>query len=273
MLKSSRWLIPLLPRLLLIASLVPLSGYPSTTETGAFTMPTPAALIEARQQKKGSYEVRTQYRDDGEPRYTNRLIFQDSPYLLQHAHNPVNWYAWGKEAFAEAQRLNKPVFLSIGYSTSQPAILDNADRLYAAIEQRLRARGQAGKVGQAEIERAVQQLLAAQDKRHGGFRGAPKFPNESQLLLLLDQLEQQRCRPALPHQQPGLRFDSGHPGGLRCLSGRAAGTLRCDRRSAVAGAGARAAAAHGYLVLEHHRWWFLCQPATWRRPRSLSARC
>ena len=51
------------------------------------------------------------------PKYTNRLILQSSPYLLQHAHNPVNWYAWGDEAFAEARRSGRPVFLSIGYST------------------------------------------------------------------------------------------------------------------------------------------------------------
>ncbi|WP_172600440.1 DUF255 domain-containing protein [Sulfurivermis fontis] len=54
---------------------------------------------------------------DGRPRYTNRLILEDSPYLLQHAHNPVDWYPWGEEAFAKARRENKPIFLSIGYST------------------------------------------------------------------------------------------------------------------------------------------------------------
>jgi uncharacterized protein YyaL (SSP411 family) len=47
----------------------------------------------------------------------NRLINETSPYLLQHAHNPVDWYPWGREAFEKAQRENKPVFLSIGYST------------------------------------------------------------------------------------------------------------------------------------------------------------
>jgi uncharacterized protein len=47
----------------------------------------------------------------------NRLINEKSPYLLQHAYNPVEWYPWGEEAFTEAARLNKPVFLSIGYST------------------------------------------------------------------------------------------------------------------------------------------------------------
>jgi uncharacterized protein len=50
-------------------------------------------------------------------RYTNRLIDEKSPYLLQHAHNPVDWYPWGDEAFEKAARENKPVFLSIGYST------------------------------------------------------------------------------------------------------------------------------------------------------------
>lgn len=53
---------------------------------------------------------------DGGEKY-NRLIFEKSPYLLQHAENPVNWYPWGAEAFARAHRENKPIFLSIGYST------------------------------------------------------------------------------------------------------------------------------------------------------------
>src|SRR5512135_440476 len=47
----------------------------------------------------------------------NRLIFARSPYLLQHAENPVDWYQWGDEAFTKAKRENKPVFLSIGYAT------------------------------------------------------------------------------------------------------------------------------------------------------------
>src|SRR5216110_1360755 len=49
--------------------------------------------------------------------HTNRLAHEKSPYLLQHAHNPVDWYPWGKEAFAKARSENKPLFLSIGYST------------------------------------------------------------------------------------------------------------------------------------------------------------
>ena len=48
--------------------------------------------------------------------FTNHLINESSPYLLQHAHNPVDWYPWGEEAFAKARSENKPVLLSIGYS-------------------------------------------------------------------------------------------------------------------------------------------------------------
>ncbi len=47
----------------------------------------------------------------------NRLISEKSPYLLQHAYNPVDWYPWGQEAFDKAEKANKPIFLSIGYST------------------------------------------------------------------------------------------------------------------------------------------------------------
>ena len=47
----------------------------------------------------------------------NRLVHEKSPYLLQHAHNPVDWYAWGAEAFERARAEKKPIFLSIGYST------------------------------------------------------------------------------------------------------------------------------------------------------------
>ena len=46
----------------------------------------------------------------------NRLIHESSPYLRQHAHNPVDWYPWGEEAFARARAEDKPVMLSIGYS-------------------------------------------------------------------------------------------------------------------------------------------------------------
>lgn len=50
-------------------------------------------------------------------RKPNRLIHEKSPYLLQYAYNPVDWYPWSEEAFEAAKREDKPVFLSIGYST------------------------------------------------------------------------------------------------------------------------------------------------------------
>jgi uncharacterized protein YyaL (SSP411 family) len=51
-----------------------------------------------------------------EHKHTNRLIHETSPYLLQHAHNPVDWYAWGEDAFEKAKAEDKPILLSIGYS-------------------------------------------------------------------------------------------------------------------------------------------------------------
>ncbi len=54
---------------------------------------------------------------NGVTQYTNRLINEKSPYLQLHAHNPVDWYPWGPEAFERARRENKAIFLSIGYST------------------------------------------------------------------------------------------------------------------------------------------------------------
>jgi uncharacterized protein len=54
---------------------------------------------------------------EDKPPSANRLINEKSPYLLQHAHNPVDWYPWGEKAFAKARKENKLIFLSIGYST------------------------------------------------------------------------------------------------------------------------------------------------------------
>ncbi|HEY6911780.1 MAG TPA: thioredoxin domain-containing protein [Myxococcales bacterium] len=56
-------------------------------------------------------------REGGAARFTNRLALETSPYLLQHAHNPVDWRPWGDDAFATARALDRPVFLSIGYAT------------------------------------------------------------------------------------------------------------------------------------------------------------
>jgi uncharacterized protein YyaL (SSP411 family) len=100
----------------------------ATSATRAFGGPLPgvpsidtelARKLEAKwNARPPGYEPRTRHlREDGAPRYTNRLFLQSSPYLLQHAHNPVNWYPWSDEAFEEAEKLNRPVFLSVGYST------------------------------------------------------------------------------------------------------------------------------------------------------------
>ena len=75
-------------------------------------------LLAAYKERGDNYEPRTaHWLEDGQPAFINRLILEDSPYLIQHAHNPVNWYPWGEEAFALAKKLDKPIFLSIGYAT------------------------------------------------------------------------------------------------------------------------------------------------------------
>lgn len=53
---------------------------------------------------------------DKQKRKPNHLIHEKSPYLLQHAYNPVEWFPWSPEAFQKAKREGKPIFLSIGYS-------------------------------------------------------------------------------------------------------------------------------------------------------------
>jgi len=73
---------------------------------------------EMRLTRGSSYTPRTKHLNpDGWATYTNRLFLESSPYLLQHAHNPVDWYPWGDEAFQTASTLNRPVLLSVGYST------------------------------------------------------------------------------------------------------------------------------------------------------------
>jgi len=95
-------------------------GGPAQTLPGA---PSPAGdlarkLSAAWKTRASRYQPRTKHLTPaGEPRYTNRLLLESSPYLLQHAHNPVNWYPWGDEAFQAAGKLGRPVLLSVGYST------------------------------------------------------------------------------------------------------------------------------------------------------------
>ena len=99
------------------------------------------------QDRPKGYEPRTRHlQKGGAPKYTNRLFLQSSPYLLQHAHNPVNWFPWGDEAFELARKLGRPVLLSVGYSTchwchvmeeesfEDPEIAEYLNRYYIAIK-------------------------------------------------------------------------------------------------------------------------------------------
>ncbi len=226
------------------------------------------------------YKPRTEHLDaDGRPHYLNRLILETSPYLRQHAHNPVDWFPWSEEAFERAKAEDKPVFLSIGYSTchwchvmeresfdnvevarlmnelfvcikvdreQRPDIDDiymtavqvtqqrggwpmssfllpdrrpffgatyfppqqfvnlmrqvdaawrerradletSAAQITDLVRQITAARGAAKDLGRVVIGQAVQGLVASTDRVHGGFGGAPKFPNETNLLLLLEE--------------------------------------------------------------------------------------
>ena len=115
--------------LALLLACIPLLGL--TTESketsSAFRSPPGAEPLDAALQKKlaetlkargPDYQPRTRnLGSDGAPIYSNRLLLEASPYLQQHAHNPVNWYPWGDEAFATARRRGVPVLVSIGYST------------------------------------------------------------------------------------------------------------------------------------------------------------
>ncbi len=95
-----------------------LEGDPALPGLGAGDAKVIAALAAALESQGPQYRPRTRHlQPGGRPKYTNRLIFETSPYLLQHAHNPVNWYSWGDDAFERARQESKPVLLSVGYST------------------------------------------------------------------------------------------------------------------------------------------------------------
>ncbi len=107
-----------------VAVLLPVNALAATGDEAQAMNITPRSeeltqQIELALKAKGeNYKPRTEHRhNDGSPMFTNRLILEDSPYLIQHAHNPIDWFSWGSEAFEAARRDNKPIFLSIGYST------------------------------------------------------------------------------------------------------------------------------------------------------------
>ena len=94
------------------------AGYVSLPGASPFDEALLDAFERIRKERGKEYHPRTKWlRPDGWAMYTNRLFLESSPYLLQHAHNPVNWFPWGDEAFQLARKLNRPLLVSIGYST------------------------------------------------------------------------------------------------------------------------------------------------------------
>jgi len=249
--------------------------------------------------------VRTTLVDEnGKPLYTNELANEDSPYLIQHAHNPVNWVPWGDKAFETARREDKPIFLSIGYSTCHwchvmeaesfdnlqiaeflnehfvsikldreqrpdlddvymtglqimkgqggwpmsnflthegypfyagtyypPAnflnllgelaeawrtkrkeVQNQASEISNAIRQYTSAKSDASELGVELISRAAAELVSRLDEINGGFGGAPKFPNESQLLLLIDDVRRNQSEDSLHGLT--LTLDKMYQGGI-----------------------------------------------------------
>ena len=88
----------------------PSGAQEDTAAAPAKTKPAPPQLTETVTEPKPPQE-------EAKPKHTNRLANEASPYLQQHQHNPVDWYAWGEEAFKKARDEQKPILLSIGYST------------------------------------------------------------------------------------------------------------------------------------------------------------
>ena len=250
------------------------------------------SLKEIQSAKKGLYAVRTRHRNEqDEPLYINELIKENSPYLLQHAHNPVNWHSWSQETLDLARVQDKPIFLSIGYATchwchvmeeesfddmevaqllndgfiaikidreqhpdlddiymtavqivsghggwpmsclltsdahpffggtyypktqfidllkrvtklwhqERDNLLEQGYRISTAIKKYLQPKPVSQEIDDHVIEQAIDNLLKMADADHGGFGEAPKFPQESSLLFLIDHIARQ---PHALSQQP-----------------------------------------------------------------------
>src|SRR5947209_17410404 len=95
--------------------------------------------------------------------HQNRLAGEKSPYLLQHAHNPVDWYPWGEEAFEKARREHKPIFLSNGYSTCHwchvTAHEEFENEAIAAIMNREFVKIQVDREERADVERGYRTFV------------------------------------------------------------------------------------------------------------------
>jgi uncharacterized protein YyaL (SSP411 family) len=138
--------------------------------------------------------------EDGSPKYTNRLSSQTSPYLLQHAHNPVEWYPWGPEAFERATAERKPVHLSVGYAACHwcHVLADESfeDEETAAVLNRLFVNIKVDREERPDIDRIYQIAQQMLTQRSGGwpltmfmtpdqrpFFGGTYFPKEARFGL------------------------------------------------------------------------------------------
>ncbi len=104
--------------LLALLGCAPLEATMPTLDPGPGALPLPDRFTDQLAASAPDGPPRTRHlHPDGTAQFTNRLALETSPYLRQHAHNPVNWFPWGDEAFALAAELGRPVLLSVGYST------------------------------------------------------------------------------------------------------------------------------------------------------------
>lgn len=106
-------------------------------------------------------------------KYTNSLINEESPYLLQHANNPVNWYAWNKESLKRAKDENKMIFLSIGYSTCHWChVMEEESFLNEEVANILNKHFISIKIDREEmphVDEYYQELYKLVNKRSGGW--------------------------------------------------------------------------------------------------------
>jgi uncharacterized protein YyaL (SSP411 family) len=108
-----------------------------------------------------------------DPQHANRLIGETSPYLLQHAHNPVDWYPWGPEALEEARRTDRPILLSIGYSACHwchvMAHESFEDEATAEVMNRLFVNIKVDREERPDLDRIYQSVHQMLSRRGGGW--------------------------------------------------------------------------------------------------------
>ena len=150
-------------------------------------------------------------------RHTNLLAQEKSPYLLQHAHNPVDWHPWGEDAFAKARAENKPIFLSIGYSTCHWChVMEREsfeDEQVAGVPERAFREHQSGPGGAAGRGQDLHDLRAGDDR--SGRLAAERFPHPGSEAVF--------WRDLFPAGQP-----PGRPGFPQCCSRSGSSGTRAD---------------------------------------------